>query len=72
MVETKEVLSNYDISLLQFLFWKNAANLKEREKKIEKYNRKRSFIEWMAVTRIANYSILLKKGMTTGKNNRCK
>ena len=43
------IISKYDISLLQLLFFKNIVNLKEYVAAIEK----ESFIEWVAATRIA-------------------
>ena len=43
------IISKYDISLLQLLFFKNRVNLKEYVAAIEK----ESFIEWVAATRIA-------------------
>ena len=43
------IISKYDISLLQLLFFKNIVNLKEYVAAIEK----ESFIEWVAPTRIA-------------------
>ena len=44
------IISNYDISLLQFLLCKNTVNLKKNQKEEEK----EPFIEKMAATGIAN------------------
>ena len=40
------IVSIYDISLLQFLFWKNTVNLKKEWLQLLFYNRKRA-IHWM-------------------------
>ena len=48
------IISNYDISLLQFLFFKNTVNLKECVAAVAAIIEKELFIEWKATTGIAN------------------